>query len=37
MIEGGVTEFAFYNWGRPRSTNLAWIAEAMQLLEGRDG
>jgi hypothetical protein len=26
---GGVNEFAFYNWGHIRRTNLAWIAEAL--------
>lgn len=33
LINGGVTELAFYNWGHLRSANVSWIAEAMQLLE----
>lgn len=37
LIEGGVTELAFYNWGHLRSANVQWIAEAMKLLEGRHG
>ncbi len=35
LIEGGVSELAFYNWGHLRSANVQWIAQAMQLLEGR--
>ena len=34
LIEGGVSELAFYNWGHLRSANVQWIAQAMQLLEG---
>ena len=37
LIEGGVSELAFYNWGHLRSANVQWIAQAMQLLEGRQG
>ena len=33
LIEGGVKELAFYNWGHLRSTNVARIAKAMKLLE----
>ena len=33
LIDGGVTGLAFYNWGHLRKTNLAWIADAMKLLE----
>lgn len=33
LIEGGVTELAFYNWGHIRSANLTWIADAMKLLD----
>jgi hypothetical protein len=29
LKEGGVGEFAFYNWGHIRKNNLAWIGEAM--------
>jgi hypothetical protein len=35
LIEGGVTELAFYNWGHLRSVNVGWIAQAAKLLEGR--
>jgi hypothetical protein len=34
LIDGGVSEFAFYNWGHIRSANLAWIADAVQLAKG---
>ena len=34
LLEGGVSEFAFYNWGHVRAANLAWIAEATQLAKG---
>ena len=30
LKEGGVDEFAFYNWGHIRKANLAWIGEAMK-------
>jgi hypothetical protein len=30
LKEGGVSEFAFYNWGHIRKSNLAWIGEAMK-------
>jgi hypothetical protein len=33
LVESGVTELAFYNWGHVRSANLAWIADAMKLLD----
>lgn len=35
LIEGGVRELAFYNWGHLRSANVAWIADAMEMLEGK--
>ena len=35
LIEGGVTELAFYNWGHLRSANMQWIAAALALLETR--
>lgn len=35
LIDGGVTGLAFYNWGHLRKANLAWIADAMKLLEAR--
>jgi hypothetical protein len=35
LITGGVREFAFYNWGHIRSANLAWIADAMKMLDAR--
>lgn len=34
LIAGGVSELAFYNWGHVRRANLAWIADAMKLLDG---
>jgi hypothetical protein len=33
LITGGVRELAFYNWGHIRSANLAWIADAMKMLD----
>ena len=36
LIEGGVTELAFYNWGHLRGANVAKIAQAMQLLEAHE-
>jgi hypothetical protein len=30
LKEGGVNEFAFYNWGHIRKANLAWIGEALK-------
>ena len=30
LRDGGVDEFAFYNWGHLRRANLAWIGEAMR-------
>ncbi len=35
LVEGGVSGLAFYNWGHLRKANLAWIADAMKLLEKR--
>ena len=35
LVEGGVTGLAFYNWGHVREANMAWIADAMKLLEGK--
>jgi hypothetical protein len=32
LRDGGVTEFAFYNWGHLRRSNLKWIGEAMKML-----
>lgn len=32
LKEGGVEEFAFYNWGHIRRANLAWIRDAMALV-----
>jgi hypothetical protein len=34
LAAGGVKDLAFYNWGHVRSANLAWIADAMKLLDG---
>lgn len=34
LLDGGVNDLAFYNWGHIRAANLAWIAEAMQLTKG---
>lgn len=33
LVENGVDEIAFYNWGHLRSANIAWIGEALRLLE----
>lgn len=33
LAAGGVRELAFYNWGHLRSTNVAWIADAMKILD----
>jgi len=33
LAENGVDEIAFYNWGHLRTANLAWIGEAMRLLD----
>jgi hypothetical protein len=35
LITGGVRELAFYNWGHIRSANLAWIGDAMKMLDAR--
>lgn len=34
LLDGGVSDLAFYNWGHIRAANVAWIAEAMQLKKG---
>jgi hypothetical protein len=33
LAQGGVTEVAFYNWGHVRSTNIAWIGEALKFMD----
>jgi hypothetical protein len=33
LAENGVNEIAFYNWGHLRSANIAWIGEAIRLLD----
>jgi hypothetical protein len=33
LVEGGVKELAFYNWGHLRGANVARIAKAMKLLD----
>lgn len=35
LVEGGVRELAFYNWGHLRSANVAWIGDAMKILDAR--
>jgi hypothetical protein len=35
LAAAGVDEVAFYNWGHVRQANLAWIGEALRLLESR--
>jgi len=35
LIAGGVRELAFYNWGHLRSANIAWIGDAMKILDAR--
>ncbi len=35
LAAGGVDEVAFYNWGHVRQANLAWIADALRILEAR--
>lgn len=35
LIQAGVTDMAFYNWGHLRKANVGWIADAMKLLESR--
>jgi hypothetical protein len=34
LVAGGVTELAFYNWGHLRKPNVAWIAGAVEMIEG---
>jgi len=34
LVEGGVTEIAFYNWGHVREASMTWIGEAMELAKG---
>ena len=33
LKEGGIADIAFYNWGHLRKANLAWIGEAMAMLD----
>jgi len=33
LAENGVNEIAFYNWGHLRAANIAWIGDAMRLLD----
>jgi hypothetical protein len=33
LAENGVPEIAFYNWGHLRSGNIAWIGEALSVLD----
>lgn len=33
LTEGGIRDLAFYNWGHLRKANLAWIGDAMKLLD----
>lgn len=33
LAENGVNEIAFYNWGHLRTANIAWIGDAMRLLD----
>jgi hypothetical protein len=33
LRDGGVSGLAFYNWGHLRARNVAWIADAMKLLD----
>jgi hypothetical protein len=33
LAQNGVSEIAFYNWGHLRSANIAWIGEALQVLD----
>ena len=35
LAGGGVRELAFYNWGHLRSANVAWIGDAMKILDAR--
>lgn len=35
LVSGGVRELAFYNWGHLRSANVAWIGDAMKILDTR--
>ncbi|MFO0992505.1 MAG: hypothetical protein U1E67_11290 [Hyphomicrobiales bacterium] len=35
LVSGGVRELAFYNWGHLRSANVAWIGDAMKILDAR--
>jgi hypothetical protein len=32
LVEGGVRNLAFYNWGHVRSASLSWLADATKLL-----
>ena len=33
LVDGGVSEIAFYNWGHVRDANLEWIAEGLAALK----
>jgi hypothetical protein len=33
LMLGGVTDIAFYNWGHLRSTHMAWIADALKIMD----
>jgi hypothetical protein len=33
LVDGGVSEVAFYNWGHVRDANLEWIAEGLAALK----
>ena len=33
VVSAGIDEVAFYNWGHIRKANLAWIADALHLLD----
>ena len=33
LVDGGVSEIAFYNWGHVRDVNLEWIAEGLAALK----
>ena len=35
LLDGGVIDLAFYNWGHIRAANIAWIEDAMQMARGQ--
>jgi hypothetical protein len=35
LIDGGVDELAFYNWGHLRAANIGWIGDAMKMLDDK--